>query len=157
VVGAEARTNNDTIEQLLTHIDGRGSHRSFNAISEIRRRLGPDTPKVLLDWFKKQKAWDIRCACDYYCFRDARQSAAAFELGLLAIRDRSKVVRYRGFMLLAFTLRKSAILALEEALQAENVTSIREDILAAIDAIASQNHNYFVDRDHSGKISYKFR
>ena len=29
-----------------------------------------------------------------------------------------------------------------------------EDALAAIDAIESRNHHYFVDRDHSGRVHW---
>jgi hypothetical protein len=55
-------------------------------------------------------------------------------------------------MLLAYSQRPDVVPALEDQLAwAEEET--RADILAAIDAIRCQNHNYFVDREHSGQIT----
>ena len=73
------------------------------------------------------------------------------QLGVEALADRSRVVRYRACMLLAYSLERSVLPSLKES---ENSTSQEEtllDIRAAIDAIENQNSDYFVDRNHSGK------
>jgi hypothetical protein len=54
-------------------------------------------------------------------------------------------------MLLSVSQQRTVLTDLRSALRTAAGAS-REDILAAIDAIESQNPNYFVDRDHSGKI-----
>ena len=53
-------------------------------------------------------------------------------------------------MLLATAQKKEAIPFLEELL--ENKES-QSDAMAAIDAIKNKNQNFFVDRDHSGKVT----
>jgi hypothetical protein len=47
-------------------------------------------------------------------------------------------------MLLAYSLRRDLLSELREQLN---------DLEAAIDAIETGNANYFVDRDHSGKMT----
>jgi hypothetical protein len=73
-------------------------------------------------------------------------------LGREAIRDKSKIVRYRGCMLLAYSQRKDVLSDLKGALQALGKGPGTDDPSAAIDAIESGNHHYFVDRTHSGKL-----
>jgi hypothetical protein len=52
--------------------------------------------------------------------------------------------------ILAYSLCEEAIPELE-ALLRHRSRETRADAAAAIDAIKHQDHNYFVDRDHSGK------
>lgn len=77
-------------------------------------------------------------------------------LGLAAIVDKAKVVRYRGAMLLAYAQRKDTLAPLRAAMQALNVEQGADDLAAAIDAIDNENHNYFVDRGHTGKVMMSF-
>jgi hypothetical protein len=58
-------------------------------------------------------------------------------------------------MLLACSLDEESIPVLERALEGAEGQG-REDVLAALDAIRSQNHNYFLDRDHSGRVTLNF-
>jgi hypothetical protein len=73
-------------------------------------------------------------------------------LGYAAIVDKAKGVRYRGAMLLAYSLRKDALSPLRSALDTLAGGPGADDLAAAIDAIENENHNYFVDRTHSGKV-----
>jgi hypothetical protein len=58
-------------------------------------------------------------------------------------------------MLLACAQDRRALPALRA--QAEHKDEqTRQDVFAAIDAIESSNHNYFVDRDHSGMITLEW-
>ena len=66
--------------------------------------------------------------------------------------DKAKGVRYRGAMLLAYSLRKDVLPQLRAALETLADGPGAGDLAAAIDAIENENHNYFVDRTHSGKI-----
>jgi hypothetical protein len=54
-------------------------------------------------------------------------------------------------MLLAFSLRRDALPELREVLRELRGKAGHEYVAAAIDAIEHQNHNFFVDRAHSGK------
>ncbi len=54
-------------------------------------------------------------------------------------------------MLLAYSQRE--VLPDLRAALAGAPKETQEDILAAIDAIESHNHNFFVDRDHSGMVT----
>ena len=55
-------------------------------------------------------------------------------------------------MLLAYSLNDDALPTLK-ALFAHKDTKTAEYAKAAVDAIVHRNHNYFVDRDHSGKVT----
>ena len=74
----------------------------------------------------------------------------AIALGLRALLDRSKYVRFVACRLLAFAQDPKTIEHIEAARAVKG--DIDGDFAAAIDAIRSQNHHYFVDREHSGHI-----
>ena len=105
----------------------------------------------LLEFFPNAKKWQGRRTIVYHALKYARTSEAAFQLGIVAIKDKATMVRYRGCCVLAYSLRKDAIPHLTELLKHEDKKSV-EDARAAIDAIKNQNHHYFRDRDHTGKI-----
>ena len=148
--------NEHGIEQLLDRLDGTGSDDEWSAALELRTRLGKDLPDLLLSRYRHAKKWATRSSCVYHAIRYANDSDAAVELALLAINDRAKVVRYRACMLVACSQRKDLLPRLRRLLtDVENDT--KADLLAAIDAIESQNHNYFVDRDHSGMTTLTIR
>lgn len=73
---------------------------------------------------------------------------------MAALIDKSKAVRYRACMLLAYSLKKEALLSLEAARENEKSNEVIADIDAAIDSIINQNSHYFVDRKHTGKIFF---
>ena len=76
-------------------------------------------------------------------------------MGIIAVQDRAYAVRYYGCALLAYSLRADALANLSPLLKhADRRTA--EDARAAIDAIKSKNHNFFKDRDHSGKILWSY-
>lgn len=136
--------------ELLMRLDGSGSDDEWEAVEELRK-LGGTFPRLLLEKYKKARSWKERCACVYHAMRYAKESDYAVQLGLEALRDKSKVVRYRACELLAYSQRKDLLKNLEASLA--SYPSSHEDIRAAIDAIESENHHYFVDRDHSGKVT----
>jgi hypothetical protein len=59
-------------------------------------------------------------------------------------------------MLLACSQRKALLPRLRDLLPGV-VEDTKADLLAAIDAIESQNQDYFVDRDHSGLTTLTIR
>ena len=57
-------------------------------------------------------------------------------------------------MLLAYSLRTNLLPFLEAALDKARDEETRNDITAAMDAIIEQNHNFFIDRNHTGKVKW---
>jgi hypothetical protein len=55
----------------------------------------------------------------------------------------------------AYSLRADALPILLSLLKHADRRTV-EDARAAIDAIKSKNHNFFKDRDHSGKILWSY-
>jgi hypothetical protein len=104
----------------------------------------------LLEKYKRSSKLGQRASCVYHATKYAKVNVAAYQLGLEALRDKSKVVRYRACLLLAVAQRPEAIPSLK-ALVISNLS--REDALAAIDAIEHRNQHYFADREHSGKVT----
>jgi hypothetical protein len=114
------------------------------------RPLGDAVVPHLLEAFATFRAWQGRTALVFHALRYARTSENAFRLGALGCRDRSYMVRYRACGLLAYSQRADALPHLEPLLQHRDARTA-EDARAAIDAIRSRNHHYFVDRNHSGR------
>ena len=91
-----------------------------------------------------------RCALVYHATRYARIGDDALALGLAALEDRSKLVRYRACGLSAYSLRREALGPLRERLSDKD-RLVSEAAAAAIQAIEAQDHNLFVDRSRSGQ------
>lgn len=144
---------NKNLDELLNRLDGSGSDSEYNAVEELKNRLGDKLPSVLFDRYKQAKKWGDRASCLYHSIRYARTVEDAVQLGVLALQDKSKAVRYRACMLLAYSLKPEALSALEDARKSTDREDTFKDINAAIDAIRSQNSNFFIDRTHSGKIT----
>jgi hypothetical protein len=136
----------------LRQLDGSGSDTEWVAIRFLKQELGSQLPVALLDLYRQSSRAGARAACVYHAIRHSPTDEAAYQLGLEALEDKSKIVRYRACMLLSYAQRSSALIPLQLALErAKGDTS--SDITAAIDAIASKNHNFFVDREHSGMMT----
>jgi hypothetical protein len=138
------------VNELLGKLDGSGSAAEFAAAARLRE-LGPGLPRLLLQKFRSARTWQARASSVYHALKYARESDDAVTLGREALRDRSKAVRYRGAMLLACSLRKDLLPELERALESWSGPG-EADVRAAIDAIENQNQNYFIDREHTGRM-----
>lgn len=110
--------------------------------------LGVSVVPFLAEYFPYTKKAQGRVALIFYAIQFARESEAAFELGLLALNDKATLVRYRACGLCAYSLRKDAIPHLERLLEHKDEKTV-EDARAAIDAIRRKNHHFFIDRSHS--------
>jgi hypothetical protein len=111
--------------------------------------LGAGVLPYFLESYPKMKKWRGRVSLVFHSIKYARSHQEAFELGIVALKDKATLVRYRACGLLAYSLRKDAIPYLKELLNHEDRETV-EDAKAAIDAIKHQNHHYFMDRTHSG-------
>jgi hypothetical protein len=133
-------------EALLERLDGSGSDAEWAAVLALRELS--NLPQLLMAKYSGSRRWSQRASGVYHATRYAREDRSAFELGIAALRDRSEAVRYRAAMLLAYSQNADAIAPLKEL--ARSGASV-EDAMAAVDAIESRNHHYFVDRAHNGK------
>jgi hypothetical protein len=140
-----------SVTERLDRLDGSGSDSELSAAEQLRQ-LGLELPRLLLQKFHSANAWQVRASCVYHAMKYARESDDAATLGREAVRDKSRIVRYRGSMLLSYSLRKEVLPDLESALQWWAGGPGEDDLRAAIDAIESQNHHYFIDREHTGKM-----
>jgi hypothetical protein len=121
---------------------------------ELRQlELGEAVVPYLAEAYPRMKRWQGRAALLYHCTSDARASRAASELGLTALADRARMVRYRACGVLAYSLNTEAIPALERLLSHPDPRTV-EDAQAALDAIRLQNHHYYIDRGHTGMVRW---
>ena len=140
----------------LKDIDGKGGDIERQAIVQLRLSLGPNYVDALWHLYRSSRSNGVRAACIYYCFEQARTNQAATELAVLALGDRSKIVRYRACQLLAYSLDRVLLPRLDAIRKGIPKDSLA-DLDAAIDAIANQNQNYFLDRTHTGNIFMEHR
>ncbi|WP_415878141.1 hypothetical protein [Methylomonas sp. TEB] len=118
---------------------------------EQLRPLGPRVLPFLLEFYPRMKKWQGRVSLVFHAIPYARDYDDAFQLGIKATKDKATVVRYRACMLLAYSLKNDALPHLQALLNHSDTKTV-DDAKAAIDAIERKNHNYFVDRQHSGKM-----
>jgi hypothetical protein len=116
--------------------------------------LGVSVVPFLAEYFPRTKKAQGRVALIFHAIPFARESEAAFELGLLALNDKATLVRYRACGLCAYSLRKGAIPHLERLLKHADEKTV-DDARAAIDAIRRKNHHYFIDRSHSNSTFWE--
>lgn len=146
-------SSSEETQQLLAKLDGSGSDSEWRAIDILRTQA--DLPALLLDKYRKAKRLNERTACVFYSLGYAHRSRPALELGLLALRDRSKVVRYRAAMLLAIAQDPVVLPSLQSLVDAGGESAA--DAQAAIEAIRAMDPNLFVDRDHSGMVTLEVK
>jgi hypothetical protein len=124
------------------------------AVWEQLRPLGAAVVQHLAAMYPLMKKMEGRRSMVFHAIRHARTTEAAFQLGIAALNDRASIVRYRACCVLAYWLWPEAIAHLEKLLT-HNDQKTAADARAAIDAIKSQNHHFFVDRHHSGRSFWK--
>jgi hypothetical protein len=124
--------------------------------SVLRQTLREELPHHMLEVYGESKQWKIRNWAVRFAIGYSRRSEDSVMLGKIALFDRSKHVRFEACALLACSLRSDAIPNLCEAREKFPDSMTQEGTIAAIDAINSQNHAFFLDRDHSGKFVVNF-
>lgn len=145
-------TKQSDIDKALNKLDGSGSDSEWAAVEFLRRAANNEFPDLLLKKYRRSKKSGERASCVFHATRYAKISPEAVLLGLEALNDRAQVVRYRACLLLAYSQDQKVLHELRFTLPKAPANS-REHIAASIDAIESRNYHYFVDRDHSGKVT----
>ena len=112
--------------------------------------VGADIAAYYLEAYPRFKKWQGRVELVCGVTKYSRTKDEAFRLGVLALADKAAIVRYRACGVLAYSLRRDAIPFLETLLS-HPTKDTAEHAAAAIDAINHQNHNYFIDRSHTGR------
>ena len=109
-------------------------------LKELATIFREELPSVMLEEYKASTKYQVRALCVQIATGFCRRSSDAFELGKLALYDKSKYVRFRGRQLLACSLRQDAIKELMQSLEFTTDENERLQLLAVIDAIEHQNH-----------------
>jgi hypothetical protein len=117
--------------------------------------MGDDLLPLLAEAFPRIRKSEGRASVMRHVGRFSRESEVAFRMGKVAVEDRAYVVRHYGCALLAYSSRADALPILSSLSKHADRRTI-EDAKAAIDAIKRKNHNFFKDRDHSGKILWSY-
>ena len=87
--------------------------------------------------YRISRRWADRASCVYHCIKYAKTHENAYQVGIIALKDKSKTVRHQACMLLSAAQKKDAIEHLEELLADE---ASRDDAVAAIDVLLNLNH-----------------
>lgn len=139
----------ERIEEAVNRLDQKGNNAIDEAWAELRP-LGYGVVPYLRAAYPRFRQSAGRCALVYYAVRYARITDDAVALGLAALGDRSKIVRYRACGLLAYSLNHQALAPLS-VLYEDPDPLVRSSAEAAVLAIRRGNHHLFVDRDLSGR------
>jgi hypothetical protein len=127
----------------------------IDAAWENAHSVGDDLLAHLAEAFPQIRKSEGRASVMRYVGKFSRENDAVFAMGIVAVQDRSWIVRHYSCALLAYSLRNEALPTLSALLKHPDPRTVA-DARAAIDAIKSKNHHFFQDRDHSGKIRWEY-
>jgi len=119
------------------------------------RPIGARVLPFFLAAYPKTRKWQGRASFIYHALQFARTDPLAAKLATMALWDKSRSVRYRACMLLACALDRNALPELRRLSEHEDSGTVA-DARAAIDAITHQNHHFYIDRDHTGRVKLNF-
>ena len=130
------------------------SHANGGAIASAERELFSqywlkDLIPLLVQAFPSIKRSAGRIAVLARLLRSTRDCPDIVPLAIGALSDRAYLVRELACSILAYSLRPDVVPNLQAAMERGDPKT-RADAMAAIDAIAHQNHHYYVDRQHTG-------
>jgi hypothetical protein len=114
------------IQALVRELDV-GRCRDEEQAWEQLRTLGESIVPHLEAAFPKPRRWQGRVSLVFHSIPFARSSESAPRLGLAALQDRSFMVRHRACGLLAYSLERKALPALE-ALQPTGHSALRSTL-----------------------------
>lgn len=152
-VPPEYEDDRQRIEALYGLVDRPGTDQTLDALVELIDILGSDFPKFVFENYANMRHAHKRVSFIDQCSKFARKSCDALKLATIALNDRSKEVRLSALATLAYSLSRTVLRDLNAALETAKEVE-KADIRAAIDAIECQNHNFFMDRDHSGLVTW---
>jgi hypothetical protein len=137
------------IREMVARLDTAAARDEEELWAQLRD-IGVEVVPYLLEAYRTFRKSKGRVSLVFHAIKYARTSEEAFRLGIEALSDKATLVRYRACGLLAYSQRPDAIQHLKALLTHPDARTV-EDARAAIDAISSRNHHYFVDRGHTGR------
>jgi len=141
------------IKKLVMQLGSSGKIEDEKKIWGKLKPVGEKIVHYFLEAYPKAKGWESRASYMFHSIKYAKTNKEALQLGILGLKDKSTIVRYRACQILAYSLKKEVLPFLEEALSHKDSKTI-EDVKATINAIKKGNHHLFHDRDNSGKIKW---
>ena len=135
-VSQESIVNSEEMHQYLDDLDGRSSGNELAAIARLEES-GVNIPRLLMKRYKISRRWSDRASCVSHCMKYAKTDEDAYQLGIIALHDKSKIVRRKACILLSAAQRREAIVHLHDLLSNE---SSSDDAAAAINALASLDY-----------------
>lgn len=142
----------DELHRALSQLSAPSLYANSDGIRELER-LGEDVPNTLLRHYRQSREWRARLSCVYFAVPYVRTNDDAAKLGIEALKDKSRKVRYRACSLLAYSLREDVLPYLKSLLSHEDASTV-EDARAAIECIEAKNHHWFIDRGHTGRVEW---
>ena len=107
--------DNEGVHEHLAYLDGRSSEDMHEAIAQLEA-LGVDIPGLMMKKYKISRRWADRASCVSHCIKYAGTHEDAYQIGIVALQDKSRAVRHKACMLLSATQKKEAIEHLEKLL-----------------------------------------
>ena len=98
--------NNEGVHEYLVYLDGRSPAGMHEGIEKLEA-LGVDIPNLMLKRYKISRRWADRASCVYQCMKYAKTHEDAYQVGIIALQDKSKSVRHRACILLSAAQKKS--------------------------------------------------
>jgi hypothetical protein len=100
LAGQVAIVNNEGVHEYLAYLDGRSSVGMKEGVEKLEA-LGVDIPGLMMKRYKFSRRWADRTSCVYHCMKYAKTHEDAYQLGIIALQDKSKTVRHQACMLLS--------------------------------------------------------
>jgi len=123
--------DDENVHKYLARLEGRPSKNPYEAIAGLEA-LGADVPGLLLKKYKVSRRWSDRATCVFHCIEYAKTNEDAYQLGIIALQDKSKTVRRRACKLLSAAQRQEAIEHLQALITNE---ASNNDARIAIEAL----------------------
>ena len=139
-----------TFDEVLAIYDGKRGGELGQAEQALIQRYGLENLiPTFAAAYPKIRRGEGRAAILFWLARYARRRSDVVALARFALRDRAYLARNYACGILAYSLSDDVIPDLEVLLTHPHPET-SADAVAAIDAIRTRNHHYFVDRKHAG-------
>src|SRR5689334_20275203 len=141
-----------TVSEVVAALD----HRNQGDLADGERRLWTgssfsDLVSTLIAAYPQIRSAPGRNTILFRLIRHARSHHEIVELAIAALNDRAYLPRMQALAILAYSQTPDVVQQIQPLLEHRDPKT-RADAAAAIDAIRSQNHHYWFDRDHSNNF-----
>lgn len=146
-----------TVDELVVIYDQKNWREIDEAHYQVVLKYGIQSlVPLLITACSSVKSFKGRKTILFYLLPHVRSYPALLDLALLAINDRSQLVREEALGIVAYSLEDRALPLLQSHLSHPDPIT-QASVLASIDAIKNKNHHLFLDRDHTGNTRWVVR